>query len=584
MRSSSRRATLWALAAMFVACVAGAATAIAASALTIGLPAVEVTVPTTEVSLGGVHASTPGTTVTVPSVGITTPAPPASLPEAPVTVSTPPLGEQGGGAGRSQAASNPGEGGHQTPSSGASHASQPTAASTGRTAHAGASPARRTTARRTGARRQRDPSRAGAVAGTSPGTSTPSTASSAVVPADPPGSPRAPGRHSTANPLDSIAGGLPLPLPVPDWSKPIILLLLLLAIFLGVRALLSARRAKRLEAQQATLLSDLEALQAALVPAVPAGLAAEGVSVAYHPAEGVAAGGDFYDVFQPQPGRVGLVLGDVCGHGRDALERAALARYTIRAYLHAGLEPRAALALANEALADPSSLQFATVVAAVYDPGEGRLTYACAGHPAPIILGDGAVAPIEVSCSAPVGAGLPTGRRQSSLPLTGATAVCFFTDGLTEARCADGLLGADRLTELLAGLYPPPNASDLLTRVTDEAAATPDDMAACVLVPQENAAVGARVEELELDRGTLDGGEGSRFLDACGVAGAEATRVLGRAREVLAAHRTAVLRVELLAGATHVLVSAPAREGSPARGGTGEGAAPTVPAVTSAHA
>src|SRR5437588_9814095 len=222
----------------------------------------------------------------------------------------------------------------------------------------------------------------------------PLTSSRALLPS---GRLRAPAssRTSTArahdpgsgNPLDTIGKHLPLPLPVPDWSKPIMAALLLVAIWLGVRFRLAATRAKRLEQQDEVLLHDVDTMQAALVPAVPARLEGLAVSVGYRPADGPAAGGDFYDVFVPQPGKVAIVLGDVCGHGRDAVTHAALTRYTLRAYLQAGLEPRAALGLAGQVVARPGSFRYATVALAVYDGQGGTLTYANAGHPSPIIFG-----------------------------------------------------------------------------------------------------------------------------------------------------------------------------------------------------
>ena len=74
------------------------------------------------------------------------------------------------------------------------------------------------------------------------------------------------------------------------------------------------------------------------------------VSAAYRPADGPAAGGDFYDVFPLDGDRIGVLLGDVSGHGRDSLAQAALARYTLRTLLAAGHAPGDALARADRML------------------------------------------------------------------------------------------------------------------------------------------------------------------------------------------------------------------------------------------
>ena len=237
--------------------------------------------------------------------------------------------------------------------------------------------------------------------------------------------------HATSNPLEAIGRHIPLPIPVPDWSKPIIIALLLLAAWFGVRSRFAAMRARRLERQRVTLIRDLGAMQAALVPEVPPRLGGLAVSVAYRPAEGPAAGGDFYDVFTTESGNVAIMLGDVAGHGHEAVTHAALTRYTLRAYLQAGLDPRAALALAGQVLVDPTRERYATVALGLFDAQSSELTYALAGHPPPILLGFPAREPLTICSSPPVGWGLPTGRRQSIVTLPAGAEACFFSDGIT---------------------------------------------------------------------------------------------------------------------------------------------------------
>jgi hypothetical protein len=369
---------------------------------------------------------------------------------------------------------------------------------------------------------------------------------------------RAPGRHAS-NPLDAIGGHIPLPLPVPDWSKPIIVLLLLLAIGFAVRSRVVGRRARRLEGQRATLLRDVGAMQAALVPEVPARVGGLAVSVAYRPADGPAAGGDFYDVFVPERGKIAIILGDVVGHGHRALTHAALTRYTLRAYLQTGMEPRAALALAGQVLADRTMQNFATVAAGIYDAREGRLTYASAGHPAPILHGLQTRVPLAICASPPIGWTVPTGRRQTTVSLPPGAVVCFFTDGLIEARCKEHeLLGRERLSEILAALGSCPDAAKLLAKVRATALATPDDMAACIVVPEMTVVpTRTHIEELEADAQELDRGDVRRFLETCQVLSRGIEQAIDRAGAIAAVYGTAVLRVELAPNTATAVVSTP---------------------------
>ena len=353
------------------------------------------------------------------------------------------------------------------------------------------------------------------------------------------------GEDDTPAPLRPIRDVVEV-IPVPMWIALGLLALLAGAFF--VRSFLANRRARHLEEQRAELMSDVGLLQKALLPDVPHRLGALEPSVAYRPADGPAAGGDFYDVFEMEGDRVGIIVGDVCGHGRQALAVTALMRYTLRAYLNAGGDPRTALQIAARALENEQHAELTTVVLAVYDEAAGTLTYACAGHEPPILVGPGAHRPVTVGSSPPVGAGLATGLRQTTVALPPGSLACFFTDGLVEARMhGDDLLGRDRLTQIVEELGGEATADKLLARIAGTAERAPDDMAACIIRAGHSAkpAETVRIEELELTSDGIDDPRARGFLEACGVPAKQVETVLKTAAGATAEFGGAMLRVRL---------------------------------------
>jgi serine phosphatase RsbU (regulator of sigma subunit) len=305
---------------------------------------------------------------------------------------------------------------------------------------------------------------------------------------------------------------------VPAPIRLVIAVLLALAFALAVRSRLAARRTLRLARERGKLLEDVGLLQAALLPIAPPRLGPVGTSAAYRPADGPAAGGDFYDVFALESGQIAAILGDISGHGRQALPHTALVRFTLKAYLEAGLAPREAIQIAGAVLERQLGESLATVVVATYQPRKRELVYACAGHPPPIVLGSLALSPITACSALPIGAGRRTGTRQTTVSLPGAARVCFYTDGLTEARVGSQLFGSERLQDSLAELGPHASASALMDSVAKQTDARPDDMAACLLSitggDREPAVV---MEELELSGEELCTDRAQRFLLACGI-------------------------------------------------------------------
>jgi hypothetical protein len=343
-------------------------------------------------------------------------------------------------------------------------------------------------------------------------------------------------------PVADVAEVIPLPM----WIA--LGLLALLAAGFYVRSHFTARRAKWLERQRAELLADLGLLQEALLPEIPPRIGALEASVDYRPAEGPAAGGDFYDVFELDGGRVGIIVGDVCGHGREVVAATVRMRESLHAHLRTTGDPRTAMKIAAQTLENDLRSDLTTVVLAVYDAGAGTLTYACAGHEPPILIGPAAHGPVTVSSSPPIGAGMATGLRQTTVALPPGSSACFFTDGLVEARLhGDDLLGRDRLTAMVEELGAEATAAKLLERIATTAERAPDDMAACIVRAGGTAATAedVRIEEFELDAGDTDHERARAFLAACGLPAADADSVLKTAAGAAAEFGGALLCVRL---------------------------------------
>jgi Stage II sporulation protein E (SpoIIE) len=341
--------------------------------------------------------------------------------------------------------------------------------------------------------------------------------------------------------------------------------LLVAAIALGARAFVERRRARALRADRERLLSEVGLLERALLPEVPAQLGALATSVAYRPCEGPAAGGDFYDAFELPGGRAAILVGDVAGHGQEALERTNSIRTALHACLEAGMSPRAALASIGQRAAVESSGRFTTVVVAVHDPAAGTLTYSAAGHPPPILTGPSPYEPITVASSPPIGVGARTGMRETSVPLPAGSVACLFTDGLLEARVADGLFGRERLTAMVAELSPDEQADALLEFVIATADEASDDMAVFILRPLSGAELLApRVETVELEADDLDLGLGERFLNACEVPTEEAAIALEHAHATAASAGGALIEVTIDDRGARARVSGPEATATPA--------------------
>jgi anti-anti-sigma factor len=159
-------------------------------------------------------------------------------------------------------------------------------------------------------------------------------------------------------------------------------------------------------------------------------------------AAGLEVGGDWYDVFLLPGGRVGLTIGDVVGRGLTAAATMGQLRTGLRAYALESASPAAVLDRLNRLVQELETPQIATMVYAVLDPETGRLTYAVAGHPPPLLLsGDGTARYLPADGCPPLGVwGEPC--RDEGVMLDPGSTLLLYTDGLVERRARsidDGL-------------------------------------------------------------------------------------------------------------------------------------------------
>jgi serine phosphatase RsbU (regulator of sigma subunit) len=176
---------------------------------------------------------------------------------------------------------------------------------------------------------------------------------------------------------------------------------------------------------------------------------------AYRAASGVGlVGGDFYDVFEIERDRIGVMIGDISGKGLGAAVLTSLLKDTLRAHtVERDKTPAAILHLANEVVYRATRIeQFATVFFGFLDCADGTLVYANAGHTAGAVIGRGRAARRLVATGPVIGAFGDVSYRDQEVRLDPDETIFLYTDGLTEARRGAEQFGEERLFELLEGL------------------------------------------------------------------------------------------------------------------------------------
>jgi serine phosphatase RsbU (regulator of sigma subunit)/integral membrane sensor domain MASE1 len=201
-------------------------------------------------------------------------------------------------------------------------------------------------------------------------------------------------------------------------------------------------------------LDSAHQLQQALLPVLTDGLAGIRIGAIYRPADRThQVGGDWYDVFALPGGRIGLAVGDVVGHHLPAAAAMARLQSALRIVAQTADGPAGVLDDLDRVSALIADSGMTTVGFADYDPATQLLRYACAGHPPPLLVTEGAAEYLWEGRSMPLGLGQGQ-RRHSECVVSDRATLVWYTDGLVERQGEHISTNMDRLVDAAVAARP----------------------------------------------------------------------------------------------------------------------------------
>lgn len=162
------------------------------------------------------------------------------------------------------------------------------------------------------------------------------------------------------------------------------------------------------------------------------------IAASYQPSS--RAGGDLYDFFRlddepNMPERWCVLIADASGHGLAAALMITMFQSILRAHPPGVAGPAELLAYVNRQLCRKHVPGFVTAFLGLYEPHSRRFSYACAGHPPPLIkhVGDGLATQMNVVASVPLGIDETATFIESTVHAHPGFTALLYTDGITES-------------------------------------------------------------------------------------------------------------------------------------------------------
>ncbi|MFB9391541.1 PP2C family protein-serine/threonine phosphatase [Streptomyces coeruleoprunus] len=196
-------------------------------------------------------------------------------------------------------------------------------------------------------------------------------------------------------------------------------------------------------------------------------------------------GGDWYDALELPDGDTLLTVGDLTGHGVAATSSVAMLLGALRGLAVAGIRPGPLMGHLNQLMDSAEHTALGSAVCCRYTPATRTLTWAQAGHPAPLLFRGGTGCALTRPEGVLLGATASgAAYEQAEVRLHPGDLLVLHTDGLARVPGAPGsdVSGADRLLELAAPFARARDAQECVRLVVDEFGGSPRTDDACVVV------------------------------------------------------------------------------------------------------
>ncbi len=157
----------------------------------------------------------------------------------------------------------------------------------------------------------------------------------------------------------------------------------------------------------------------------------------YVPGHAIGVGGDWYDAFTLPSGWLGVVVGDVSGHGLQSAVVMGRVRSALRAYALICDDPSEALPLLDRKVVHFEAGSLTTAMYAMIAPDGSALHVSLAGHPRPVLAVPGqpnTMLPAHIDPPLGTGRRRPKRRSTTTVDLPPGAVLVAYTDGLVERR------------------------------------------------------------------------------------------------------------------------------------------------------